>query len=362
MNKVHTKSAWNPDLSIGRVSLTQKALFAKHLAVMLRSGLTVGEALHISAESTQGKLARVILTIQKSVEAGRSLSSSFADHPRIFSGLFVQATYAGETSGTLSENLENIAAELEKEKELVAKIKGAMVYPIIVLVATFFLAMGVAFFVLPKIIPLFEGLHVELPPTTRALIAVSHFIDAYGFQLFWGIIAGVIALALLIRQPFMKPITHWLFLHTPIVHSLVRGANLSRFCHTLGTLLKSGLNIDEALDITRDSLGNYYYKRALGSVSARIRKGSKLSDGLEDFSSLFPIIVTRMVKVGEESGRFEETLFYLANFYEADVDSATKALATAIEPMLLLFIGVLVGGLALSIITPIYEITGKIQR
>jgi len=362
MDTAPKKSIFNADIPIGRVSLTQKALFAKHLAVTLHSGLTVVEALNIAADSAQGKLARAIRGIQKTVEAGRPLSSALADYPRIFSGLFVQATYAGETSGTLPENLENIATELEKEKELVSKIKGAMVYPVIVLIATFFLAMGVAFFVLPKIIPLFEGLHVKLPPTTQALIAVSHFIDAWGWQLFWGIIAGVIVFSFLVRRSFAKPITHWLFLHTPILKDLVRGANLARFCHTLGTLLKSGLNIDEALAITRDSLGNYYYRSALTVVSARIRKGSKLSDGLDDYKSLFPLIVTRMVKVGEESGKFEETLFYLAQFYETEVDAATKTLSTAIEPVLLLFIGVLVGGLALSIITPIYEITGNLHK
>lgn len=350
------------DIGFGGVSLTQKALFAKHLAVMLRSGLTIIEALSIARDSAEGRLKRAIGGVLKSVGNGRSLSSSFGEYPNIFSGLFVHATYAGETSGTLSENLENIAEQFAKEKELISKIQGAMIYPIVVLVATFFLGLGMAFFVLPKIVPIFEGLRVTLPPTTRALIAFSHFMEKWGYLFFLGVVAGITLFVWVVRQKFAKPITHWFFLHTPVVKRVSRGANIARFCRTLGTLLKSGVNIDEALEITKESMSNFYYRKSLKSVSMRIGKGTKLSESLSRFPALYPIIVTRMIGVGEESGKFEETLFYLADFYETEVDTATKSLATAVEPALLLFIGLLVGGLALAIITPIYQITGNIGR
>lgn len=356
------KSFLNGEIGSGHASLTQRALFSQHMAVMLKSGMTISESLEIATDSAQGGLRKALAVVSRAVATGRTFSSAMADHPKIFSGLMVEAVYAGETSGTLVENFENIALQLEKEKELVSKVKGAMIYPIVVLAATFVLGLAVSFLVLPKIVPLFEGLKVDLPATTRALIWFSHTIEAYGGRLFFGIIFAIFFLTWLVRAPFSKPVTHWLLLHAPIVKNISRAANLARFSRTLGMLLKSGVNIDEALGITKNAIGNYYYARSLGVVSARISKGAKLSESLGEFRELYPIIVVKMLTVGEESGKFEETLFYLAGFYEAEVDTATKSLATAIEPILLIFIGLVVGGLALSIITPIYEITGKVGR
>ena len=350
------------DVSLGGVNLEQKVLFAKHMAVMLKSGLSIVEALNTAEESTSGKLKKVLGKVRNSVESGHSLADSLETYPRAFPEFLVSVTRAGETSGTLVENLENAAEQLKKEKELVAKLKGVMIYPVVVLAAAFVLGMGISFFVLPRIIPLFEGLSVELPITTRVLIAFSHVVENYGLYLFGSIVAGVVFLLWLIRQRFSRPVTNWLLLHTPIVGRIVRNSNLARFCRTLAMLLKSGLNIDEALEITKNTVGNYYYQRAVGNISKNIQAGTKLSANLEEYSALFPVIVVRMVKVGEESGKFEDTLFYLADFYEADVDNATKSLTTAIEPILLLTIGIIVAFLALSIITPIYDITGNIRR
>ncbi len=356
------KSLLEGEISIGSVNLTQKAIFAKHLAMMLKSGLPITEALSIAQDSARGKLKKIIGEILKSVQAGQSLSKSFGLYPKVFSGLFINATYAGETSGTLVENFENIAEQLEKEKELVSKIKGAMLYPVVVLIAAFVLGLVLAFLVLPKITPLFEGLKIDLPITTRALIWFSHFIQANGLYFFLGIVAFVVFFLWLIKQKFSKPITHRILINVPIIKNITRNTILARFSRTLGMLLKSGVNIDEALEITKSTIGNYYYERALDRVSQNVQKGTKLSDNLAQFEGLFPVMLTRMIKVGEESGKFEETLFYLANFYEVEVDTATKTLSTAIEPMLLIFIGLVVGFLALSIITPIYDVTSGIKK
>jgi len=343
-------------------SLATRALFAKHLAVMLKSGLTLTEALAITRDSSRGAFRAVLSDVMRAVETGRPLSQAFGDHEAVFGGLFIEATYAGEKSGTLPENLENIAAELDREKDLAAKIKGALMYPSVVLGAAFLLAMGVSFFVLPKITPLFESFRTELPFATRALISFSHFISDYGYYFFGGVTGLIVLLTWMARQKFSHPFTHLLLLRAPIVGGMIRSANIARFNRTLGMLLKSGVNVDEAIEIARDSMGNYYYKLALTRVGRDVAKGSKLSESLAQEAHLFPAIVTRMIKVGEESGKFEETLFYLASFYEAEVDTSTKTLATTLEPVLLIFIGLLVGGLALAIITPIYEITGSIKR
>jgi type II secretory pathway component PulF len=334
--------------SIGGVKLAQKAVFAKNLAVMLKSGLVISEALEIAESSAEGKFKKVLAGVVLSVKSGNSFSKSLSDYPKAFSTLMISSVRAGESSGTLEENLENV--------------KGAMLYPVVVLIAAFVLGMVISFLVLPKIIPLFEGLNVDLPITTRALIWFTHFVEANGFLLFLGIVGVIVFLAWLVRQKFTKPITHWLFLHTPILKGVVRNSNVARFCRTLGTLLRSGLNIDEALEITKNTVSNYYYQRALAQVSVRVGKGFKLSKDLAQFSAHFPVMVTRMIRVGEESGKLDETMLYLAHYYEVEVDTSTKSLATTIEPVLLIFIGLVVGFLALSIITPIYDITGNISR
>lgn len=355
------KSILEASVSIGSTNLTQRALFARNLSVMLQSGLTIGEALEIAADSAQGKFKKILNNVAKAVKSGQSLSSSLSRYPKVFSGFFIGATLAGESSGTLEENLQNVATQTEKENELFSKVKGAMLYPIVVLVAAFILGIGMAFFVLPKITPLFEGLKMDLPATTRALIWSSHILQDYGLYAGIGLFVLIVFLVWLIRQRFIKPLTHGIFLKMPVVKKISRNANIARFCRSLGMLLKSGLNIDEALEITRTTLSNYYYKRSLAGIAGRITKGTKLSLALSEHQALFPIMVTRMIKVGEKSGKLEETLLYLANYYEVEVDNATKSLSTAIEPILLIVIGLVVGFLALSIITPIYNISGGIQ-
>jgi type II secretory pathway component PulF len=356
------KGIMNMNFEFGGVSLIEKALFAKHLSVMLKSGISITEAIDISAGSTKGKMARTLSSVGESVAAGNSLSDSFARFPKVFDGLFVNTTKAGESSGTLVESLENISVQLEKEKELTSKIKGAMVYPVVVLIAAFLLGMALAFLVLPKITPLFEGLKVDLPFTTDMLIKFSHFIQNHGISFFISIIVFLVAIIWTSRQKFLKPFTHLLLIKTPVIKNIVLNANIARFARTLATLLRSGVRIDESLDIVKGTVGNYYYRRALDRVSRNIRTGSKLSDNLALAPELFPVLVTKMVNVGEQSGKFEETLNYLAEFYEDEVDVATKNLSTAIEPVLLIFIGLVVAFLALSIITPIYNITGNVQR
>lgn len=350
------------EVSIGGAGLTQQALFAKHLAVMLGSGLPLTEALTVSIESAAGRLKHALAAAARAVESGASLSQALGDHPRIFPALLINAVYAGERSGNLATNLAAAARALEKERVLIAKVKGALIYPATILIAAFLLGLGLAFFVLPKITPLFRGLNIELPWTTRALIALADLVDRHGLLLFLAVFGGLIAIIVLARRRFTRPITHWLLLHLPGLKPIVRHSNLARFAGAMGLLLKSGVTINEALDIAERTSGNYYYRRAVHQAAVGVAQGTKLADNLERFPALFPPLLTRLVRVGEISGKFEDTFFYLADFYESEVDSATKSLSTALEPILLLVIGLLVAGLALSIITPIYQITGNINR
>jgi type II secretory pathway component PulF len=360
--KKEKTSLFEAHVSFGGVSFTEKALFAKHLSIMLKSGLTLNESLNIIEDGAQGKFKKVLKKIGESINSGRSLSDSMKVFPKVFSSLFVSATYAGESSGTLTGNLEEVAKQLEKERELYSKIKGAMVYPIVVLVAAFILGLFLSFVILPKIVPLFEGLRVELPFSTRALIWFAHLLENYGAIILISIISFIIFIFWIVKRKFIKPLTHKLILGIPIIKNIAVNINLARFCRTLGTLLKSGLTINESIDVVKNSLNNYYYKKALAEVGKNIQKGNTLSSELKHNGELFPLVVSRMIQVGEESGNLSETLVYLADFYEIEVDSASKKLQTSIEPVLLIFIGLVVGFMAISIITPIYDITGNIQR
>ncbi|MDO8260159.1 MAG: type II secretion system F family protein, partial [Candidatus Magasanikbacteria bacterium] len=313
------KSILDLDISFGRVNLGQKVIFAKDLSLMLKSGLVLSEAIEIIEEQSTGKMKKVAKGLLSSIQSGQALSSSLERYPKVFSPFFINIVNAGELSGNLEKNLENIAEQLKKENDLISKIKGALYYPVTVMVAAFFMGLAMAFLVLPKITPLFEGLKVELPMSTRFLIWSSHLIGNYGGWLFLGILAVIIFLVWLLKKKFVRPVTHWLLLKLPVVKTIVVKTNLARFCRTLGALLKSGINIDEAIDITTKALNNYYYKRALTKVSRRVSQGGVLSESLEEFASLFPRITTRMIKVGEKSGNLDETLFYLADSYEAEV-------------------------------------------
>lgn len=350
------------EIVIGGIDASQKAIVAKQLAVTIEAGLPILEAIAISRDSSQGRMKRILTEIMESVSTGHTLADSFARQPKYFSKLFVNSIYAGEESGTLAEAFRGLAVQMTKEKELIGKIRGALVYPLFVLLTAIILGMSISLFVLPKITPLFEGLNVKLPFTTVIIIEFSKFVQVYGYYLFPGIIALIFFTFWVWRQKWAKPFTDVLVLNLPVVKHISRGSNIVQFCRALATLLKSGLNVTQALEVAHDSVTNFYYRKALKSVAERVAKGTSINDNLEQHQSLFPLLVTRMIKVGEESGKLEETLFYLADYFDNEVDTATKNLSTSIEPILLLSIGGIVAFLALSIITPIYEITGKIGR
>lgn len=356
------KGILDASISIKGVSITQKLIFARYLSILLRSGLTITEALNIIHDQATGKFKKIVKEILTTVQSGNLLSSALKKYPKVFSNLFISAVYAGESSGTLENNLNNIAEQLETEKELRAKIKSAMVYPVIVLVATSFLGMAMAFLVLPKITPLFEGMDMKLPATTRLLIWISNLVQMHGTLIFIGLLGFVIFFLWIIKQSFFKPISHFVILHIPIIKNVSKNNNLANFSKTLGTLLKSGLTIDQAMEIVKNTTSNYYYRRCLGKMSKRIGQGSKLSENLLLYEKYFPKLVISMIGVGERSGNLEESLFYLAEFYAIEVDNATKSLSTAIEPILLIGIGLAVGGMAMAIVTPIYQITGGMQK
>ena len=208
--------------------------------------------------------------------------------------------------------------------------------------------------------PIFAGLKMDLPATTRLLIWISAQVENHGGLLLLFIFGITVGSGWLIRQRFMRPLSHGIYLHFPVISMITLNRNLAVFTRTLGTLLQSGLNIDKALEITASVLSNYYYRREVKDIAKKIVLGKKISDLLKAKPAYFPRLIVSLIKVGEASGRLEEELSYLAEMYEAEMDQAAKKLTVAVEPILLVGIGLVVGALALSIITPIYSITGNI--
>jgi type IV pilus assembly protein PilC len=353
------KSILEQEIYFKNGSIVQLAFFSKNLALMLRSGLDIIEALDIIREQSKGKFRLVIDELITSVESGNPLSDALKKFHGFFSDLFINTVLAGEKSGTLTENLENIAGDLEKSNAMYTKIRTAMVYPITLLGGAIILMAIMAFVVLPKIIPMFENMNVDLPWSTRMLIYITHFVENNRQVLMITVFGGMAFLFWFCTRRFARPITHYFLLHFPIVKNLVISSNLANYCHTLGTMLKSGLIIDEALAISRDVVGNYYFRKSLDDVYKRTLQGNRLSENLERHRQLFPPMVISMIKVGERSGNLETSLFHLADYYERELDNTTKNLSTAIEPIMLIGIGLIVGLLAISIITPIYKLTGN---
>jgi len=353
----------NLEYEFGRIKTIDKVIFVKHLSVMIKAGLPLLDALTVIRDQTSSaKMKGTMDSIVRDINRGQSFAQSLSRFSRVFSPLFVNMIRVGEASGTLDQNLEYLASELEKEYELKKKVKGAMLYPIIVLTATFLLGAALSIFILPKLVKLFTNLKIELPFITRVFLAVADFFAHYGVYVFLGVIGLAIGLRFISKTKKAKPFFHHLYLGAPFFHKLAQNVNLARFSRILGILLKSGLPIAESLEITSQTIDNVIYQKILRYSLDEIKKGSSLAKALAGEEKHFPKIVSRMINVGERTGKLDETLIYLAKFYEEEVDDATKNLATVIEPVLLIFIGVILGGLAIAIITPIYQISGSLRR
>ncbi len=354
--------------SFSYIPLMEKVLFVKHLQTMLKSGISLNEALEvIAAQTSSANFKRVVLNILERVKAGQSLSSALASNKRFFDPLFVNIVRVGEESGTLEENLRNLGNELEGRIELGRKIRAAAFYPSIVLFMTFGMGLVLAYFVLPKIRRLFESLNFDMPLSTKILLWLADVFDKYGLLIVLAMILSAILLWFLATRRFTKPFSHWFLIKMPILGRIVIHYNLAMINRILGTMLKSGLTIDQALTITSETTKNFVYKRRLELALPEIQHGKQLSDVLAGFRQskrhpLFPLLVIKMISVGERSGRLDESFAYVAEYFEKEVDNATKNLATVIEPLLLVFVGLVVGFLAVSVITPIYQITSKFRR
>ena len=346
-----------------RFSVKEQALFAKRMSFLVKAGVPLVEALSLIQEQTRSKSkARAFALIIDDVNNGQFLAASLSKHKRMFGDFAVNLIRVGEESGILSQNLEYLAEELKKKEILRRKVLGALAYPVIITVATFGITTALILYVFPKILPIFSSLHVNLPLSTRILIAISNFLIGYGLWLFLAIaVATVVFLFTLNKIAAVRHVVHRSILSLPIFGNLIRSYNLANFTRTLGLLLRSGVRLTNATIMVSETTPNLAYRRAFERVTERVLHGEPMSRELGTDQKLFPDLVPHMIAIGESTGSLSQTLLYLSELYESEVEEKTKNLSTAIEPVLMIVMGVLVGFIAVSIITPIYEITQNLH-
>lgn len=337
-------------------------MFAKRLAILVRAGIPILESLRmLKSQSGSRAASRIFTQIVADVERGQFLASSMRSFRGTFGDFAVNVVRAGETSGTLEESLNYLAEELKKKHELKRKVLSAMVYPVIVIGATIALSILLTVFIFPKILPVFASFKFELPLTTKILIFVSGFLLNFGGSILLGFVALMALFIFLYRLPGPRTFVDGLILRIPIFGRIAQGYYIANFCRTLALLLKSQVFIVDATKIAGDTIQNFVYRKEIKTISANLLKGEKISTHFSKHSRIFPPIVSQMVQVGEVTGNLSETLLFVAEIYENEVDMLTKNLSTTLEPILMTIMGVLVGFIAVSIITPIYEVTQYIH-
>ena len=346
---------------LNRVKTVEKIFFTQNLQVMVKAGLSVSVALKTLAQQTTNKFFQtVLMDLYQRVDKGNSLADSLALYPKVFPELFVNMVRAGEKSGKLEDVLLQLTVQIRKSHTLVAKVRGAMTYPVIVITAMIGIAIAMIVFVIPKITGMFEEVNATLPLPTRILIALSDFMIANGLWVGIGFVVLIIAFFRLIRTKKGSYIWHGLLLKLPIIAPILRKINLAKFSRTFSSLLKTDIPVVQSFQITASTLGNSHYRRAVENAAERVKKGVQIATILAEYPKLFPPLVVQMVSVGEETGTIDTILDELAIFYEEDVDRTMSNLTTILEPILILLLGAGVGGLAVSIILPIYTLTQNI--
>lgn len=346
-----------------RIPLSEKILFAKHLSMMVNAGMTEVESVRLIKKQVKSRgFGKILDKIIFDLEGGIFLSVALKQFSRIFGEIFVNLAEIGEITGTLSQNLNYLSIELKKSQQLRSKVRSALIYPLVLLAATSGVAGMLVFFVLPKILPVFNSLRIELPMETKILVATSSFLLHYYFFVLLGIIVFFAVMAGLLKIPIIRFYWHRLILFLPIVGKIAIAYNMANMTRTLGILLKSGVKIVEGVLISANIVRNDVYKKALHLTAEEIKKGEPLYKYFENNSGIFPSTITRIIEVGENTGKLEENLFYLADFYENEVDEITKNLSSILEPVLLVVMGALVGFVVISIIKPIYEVSKSITR
>lgn len=342
----------------GRVSSNDKVNFTRQLATMVTAGLPITDALSILEVQSRPALAKVVGEISREIEGGGSLSKALEKHPQIFDKVYIALIRSGEAAGVLDRVLARLADNLEKQKEFNSKVKGAMVYPIIVVAGMVVVGAIMIVFVLPKMLAVYQDFQAELPAATKILLGFSNFVTKFWYLALILAVSLIGGLTFVMRKPELRPYIDQFFFRFPIIGNLKKNIILTEFARTLGLLISTGILIVEALDIVQNSLGNSIFEKAIKEASLEVEKGIPLADTLAR-SGVFPPILPQMVAVGEETGKLDEVLGRVSTYFEQEADVAVRGLTTALEPLIMIVLGIGVGFLIIAVIMPIYNLTSK---
>lgn len=344
-----------------KVSLIEKTMFTRNLKVMISSGIPLPRALNILSQQTKSKkFKKVILEIREGLLKGSSFSESLAGHPNIFPEVFVNMVKVGEESGTLENVLEVLTNQMEKTYKIKSKVRSAMIYPAVILIAMIGIGTVMLILVVPKLSKLFDDLGMDLPLTTRMVVTVGNFLSRFWYTIPVFIIIVVVLLRAILRNKRGKAIFDSFVLAIPIISPIVKKTYSAITLRTLSSLVSAGIPLVRSLEIVSGALGNTHYKNAMKDAAEKIKKGNKLSEILQKYDNIYPILVRQMIAVGEETGETSSILGKLADFFEEEVDTATGNLSAVVEPFLMLIIGIAVGFFAISMIQPMYSMMGEL--
>ncbi len=343
--------------------LKEQTFFIKRLSFLIRAGIPILESLVMIRDQTKHKRHSLILdTAIRDVSNGQYLSTSLNKFKTVFGDFSINIIAFGESSGILSENLNYLAEELKKKDNLRKKIISAFVYPALVTVATLGITVFLMVYLFPKIVPVFASLRVDLPLSTKVVMFLSSFFIKNGFMIILLFIVGFIIFIIFLKK-YKK--FHFRFdnflIKLPALGDAVKNYNLANATRAMGLLLKSGIALNETVNITTKVCSNLVYKKEFRSLSKAIDRGEKASTYLANNSELFPEVMTQIISVGERTGNLPDSLIYISELYESEVEDFTKNISNLVEPILMIIMGVLVGFIAISIITPIYSITQNLH-
>lgn len=342
----------------------EKVLFTKHVSIMLRSGISIVDTLETLLEQSQSAaFKKIVNNILGVIKNGQKLSEALAKNPKSFDRFYINLVRIGEDSGTLSQNLEYLSKKLDKDLSLRKKIQGVILYPSIIIGASVLMMVGLSIFILPKLSDLFSSLSVNLPLSTRILMWLSNVMKQYNILILAGLAGLIILFRLFVSLPVIKPKWQRFLLSFPLIGSFIQNVEMASFTRNLGTMLQGGLTINSSLEINADTTNNLVFKKYFVSLKDAVTKGKSLISELNTKNyPKIPKIAVKMIGVGEKSGNLSEMLLYLGDFFEEEIDDASKNFSTVLEPVLLLSVGLMVAFLALAIISPIYQLTGSINR
>lgn len=347
--------------SFGGAKMTDRIMFAKNLSAMLRAGLPLARALAVLEKQVNDKqIRRTCTELVERLAKGESLSMALKSYPKIFSNLFVAMVAAGEESGNLAGSLQVVADQLDKSHALTKKVRGAMMYPAIILSVMVIIGVLMFIYVVPKLTETFREFNVELPLQTKIILGVSDFVINHYAVLILGIFAVSIGFIGFAKTTRGKSMIHALILKLPVIGPIAMEVNSARTTRTMSSLLSSGVEIVRAMGIAGDVVQNVHYKAMLAEAAEKVQKGESIQSLFVPRTDLYPPFVGEMIGVGEETGTLSKVLFEVASFYENEVEQKTKDISTIIEPVLMVVIGAGVGFFALSVISPIYSLSENI--